>query len=537
MKYDVFISYSRQDYVDEHEVVKADSPVKAILDFLDAHQISYWFDKEGIYKGSEFVEVIANAIADSKMMLFVSSEHSNESIYTAGEIFEAIENNQLIIPIKIDGSKYNKKFKLLLNPLDYIDFSKNDALTDLLKAVENEKARIAKIEADEALRREELKKREWKKSVKHEIQEQANELQKHKETRNALLESIYKKLRSIDITKKQCPICESKVDIEADYCQACGWFFPSLSEIEGMDIEVDKSALILAKSRWENKETTINKETISCLESKNKDLETQIGSQKVKINSLTQKLESCKKENETLRGQTKSHSSLKSNIIKILIGCFLGFISCGLFFIIGGIILSDKKLNTDEQSVDSIIVSEPMTSSGVVVSNDEFVDLGLSVMWARCNLGASSPQESGGYYAWGEMDEKVEYSEENYSFQSGSSDISNTRYDVVTKTLGEDYRMPTREEMEELIFECEWTKFKLDGVDGMIVTGKNGNSIFIPHVGSNEESPEISYNMYWTSTRSIDGDAYALLISYCWKDIVPTKPYSGFPIRPVKIKD
>ncbi len=111
MKYDVFISYSRQDYVDEHEVVKADSPVKAILDFLDAHQISCWFDKEGIYSGSEFVEVIANAIADSKMMLFVSSEHSNESIYTAGEIFEAIENNKLIIPIKIDGSKYNKKFK------------------------------------------------------------------------------------------------------------------------------------------------------------------------------------------------------------------------------------------------------------------------------------------------------------------------------------------------------------------------------------------------------------------------------------------
>ena len=123
MKYDVFISYSRKDYVDEHEVVKVDSPVKAILDFLDAHQISYWFDKDGIYSGAEFVEVIANAIADSKMMLFVSSEHSNESIYTAGEIFEALENNQLIIPIKIDETKYNKKLRILLNPIDYIDFS------------------------------------------------------------------------------------------------------------------------------------------------------------------------------------------------------------------------------------------------------------------------------------------------------------------------------------------------------------------------------------------------------------------------------
>jgi hypothetical protein len=151
MKYDVFISYSRQDYVDDHEVVKVDSPVKAILDFLDAHQISCWFDKEGIYSGSEFVEVIANAIADSKMMLFVSSEHSNESIYTAGEIFEAIENNQLIIPIKIDGSKYNKKFKLLLNPLDYIEFSKIDAFAKLLKTIKKENVRIAQIDSDEAI--------------------------------------------------------------------------------------------------------------------------------------------------------------------------------------------------------------------------------------------------------------------------------------------------------------------------------------------------------------------------------------------------
>lgn len=276
MKYDVFISYSRKDYVDEHEVVKVDSPVKAILDFLDAHQISYWFDKDGIYSGSEFVEVIVNAIADSKMMLFVSSEHSNESIYTAGEIFEAIENNQLIIPIKIDGSKYNKKFKILLNPLDYIDITKADAFSDLLKAIDVEKTRIAKIEQDEALRREELKKREWRKSVKLEIQEQANELLKLKETRNALLESIYKKLRSIDQTKKQCPVCESKVDIEVDYCPACGWFFPSLSEIEGMDVEVDKSVLILAQSRWEKKGnigTKFSEDTVDSLQKEIKTLE------------------------------------------------------------------------------------------------------------------------------------------------------------------------------------------------------------------------------------------------------------------------
>ena len=325
MKYDVFISYSRKDYVDEHEVVKADSPVKTILEFLDEHQITYWFDKEGIYSGSEFVEVIANAIADSKMMLFISSTHSNESIYTAGEIFEAIENQQLIIPIKIDDSKYNKKFKLLLNPLDYIDYSKSDAFSNLLKAIEVEQVRIEKLEQEQALRREELQKREWRKSVKTEVLEQANELYKLTDTRKALLESIYKKLRSIDIIQKQCPVCESKLDIDAEYCKTCGWSFPTLSGIDCLGIEPDKSALILAKSRWESKEkqaSTIDNETISFLQTQNEDLSAQISQQKVKINSLSQKLESYKKEIETLRGQTNSRFSLKKSAI-LLVACMI----------------------------------------------------------------------------------------------------------------------------------------------------------------------------------------------------------------------
>ena len=98
-KYDVFVSYSRKDYVDSYGNIIEDSPVKAIIEFLEQNQITYWFDKEGIYSGREFVELISEAINVSKIMLFVSSEHSNSSIYTTGEIFEAIECNRLIIPI------------------------------------------------------------------------------------------------------------------------------------------------------------------------------------------------------------------------------------------------------------------------------------------------------------------------------------------------------------------------------------------------------------------------------------------------------
>ena len=75
MKYDVFVSYSRKDYVDDNGIVIEDSPVKAIIDFLNQNQISYWFDKDGVYSGREFIELIAEAITNSKMMLFVSSKN------------------------------------------------------------------------------------------------------------------------------------------------------------------------------------------------------------------------------------------------------------------------------------------------------------------------------------------------------------------------------------------------------------------------------------------------------------------------------
>ena len=260
MKYDVFISYSRKDYVDENENVLSDSPVKAILDFLDEKEITYWVDKKGLYKGTGFVAVISDAIAESKMMLFLSSVNSNESIYTAGEIHEAINCNKLIIPVRIDESEYNKKFRILVNPLDYIDYSKADAFADLLKAIEHEKEKIAKVQEKETARREELKTREWRKAVEEEVEEQVAEFNKLRETRKALLQSIIKKY---DIKNKKCPVCGSETEVEVEYCKTCGWFFPALSEVEfnGLNVEVDKSALKLARSIWDSKKKTSEENT------------------------------------------------------------------------------------------------------------------------------------------------------------------------------------------------------------------------------------------------------------------------------------
>lgn len=146
-KYDVFISYSRKDYVMNDEVIPG-NPISAIQEMFDKNGIKYWFDKEVIYGGEEFVEVIADAIANSKMLVFVSSVHSNESVYTAGEILEALDGKKLIIPVRIDDCSYNKKFRILLRPFDFIDYKAqpNTALTDLLRTVSKEKVRKSMLD-------------------------------------------------------------------------------------------------------------------------------------------------------------------------------------------------------------------------------------------------------------------------------------------------------------------------------------------------------------------------------------------------------
>lgn len=305
MKYDVFVSYSRKDYVDDNGNVIEDSPVKAIIDFLNQNQISYWFDKDGVHSGREFIELIAKAITNSKMMLFVSSKNSNASIYTTGEIFEAIENKRLIIPIKIDDSTYNSKFRLLIRPLDYIDYSDSDAFKDLLRAIEKEKETIACKEQEEAKIRRKKELEENKKTVKKEIQEYANEVHKLMIKRQTLLDTIYNKQRSINISEKECPVCQSKNRLKNDYCQTCGWYFPPLSNIENCEVAIDSSALIMARANWNTVEASYEYKTAyEVLKKENQelmqtidDLKTQLRNSGAKISSYRNKIAELEKVN------------------------------------------------------------------------------------------------------------------------------------------------------------------------------------------------------------------------------------------------
>ena len=135
----------------------------------------------------------------------------------------------------------------------------------------------------------------------------------------------------------------------------------------------------------------------------------------------------------------------------------------------------------------------------------EYVDLGLSVKWATCNVGADNPEDYGHYFAWGETSPKEEYTEENCStYEKEMSDISgNAEYDAATANWGDRWRMPTKAEQQELLNSCTWTWIRQNGVNGYNVKGPNGNSIFLPAAGVRDGSSlnfAGSGGYYWSST-------------------------------------
>ena len=174
------------------------------------------------------------------------------------------------------------------------------------------------------------------------------------------------------------------------------------------------------------------------------------------------------------------------------------------------------------------------------INGHEYVDLGLpsGLKWATCNVGATKPEGYGGYYAWGETEEKEDYCWETYEWCNGSSSTM-TKYcthsnygtvdnktvldledDVAHVKWGGSWRMPTAEELLELIDNCAWMWTTLNGVKGCRLTSKiNGNTIFFPAAGDFYLGTEI-YNVglhggYWTSTirDDLNSSAYGLIFA------------------------
>jgi len=183
-----------------------------------------------------------------------------------------------------------------------------------------------------------------------------------------------------------------------------------------------------------------------------------------------------------------------------------------------------------------------------------YVDLGLSVKWAKCNLGANKPEEFGDYFEWGCLSPQNENKEvrRNTNFDSKYNTADGKKVlcpedDAATCLLGMPWRMPTLEEITELKEKCEWKESSLNGVQGCRVIGPNGNSIFLPLAGSYDWGRGIprpyksGYGAYWSSSSYIHNfvfdNSWYLSIHRGKPDVNHYVRAMVYPIRPVMIED
>ncbi len=194
----------------------------------------------------------------------------------------------------------------------------------------------------------------------------------------------------------------------------------------------------------------------------------------------------------------------------------------------------------------------------------DYVDLGLpsGILWATCNVGANYPEDYGNYYAWGEIETKINYS----AFSRGeytwgvldtekTPDCGMTKYnqtdgkmiidaadDAATANWGGQWRMPTPDEIEELENKCTWVWTTINNVNGCKIVGPNGKSIFLPAAGNyfrTEHEDEGKSGYYWSSSLSwgYGHPYYAATLEFTsyspYSNVDFNVRYKGMSVRPV----
>lgn len=230
----------------------------------------------------------------------------------------------------------------------------------------------------------------------------------------------------------------------------------------------------------------------------------------------------------------------------------------------------DGKLSIVDITQLVSIINES-SNSPVNSNGHQYVDLGLpsGTLWATCNVGALAPEEFGNYYAWGETATKDVYSWETYEWCSGtvcnSSNNTLTKYcleggygsldnktilelddDVAHAKWGGDWRIPTEEEVLELLNNCDSKWETVNGVKGRTFTGSNGKSIFLPAAGTKEKAEYYSGDgQYWTSSLGTSGghstnakhmEFTKSSIELFEGELYGTLRYYGLTVRPVITK-
>ena len=502
MKYDIFISYSRKDF----------KVVSKIAQKVSDAGYSVWMDVDGIESGDEFKSKIAFAIKNSKLFLFFSSLASNKSEWTIKEVNYAVKKKIPIIPIRLDNADYNDSVDFELAGLDFIQY--DDALgIDFV---------IQKLM------------RSLEKKVKPSIKKNVSV---NKET---LLSSCTVTLDNGGVSK------DVKVTGGNDAAKNTGKIVLAVLVIvvfgciifalgnntsKQRDASHVQDSLAIVKRQFEDSIAKIKYEQFrkdSIAE------QTRLENERKQREAERIAAENKRKEAERIAAENKRKETER--------------------------IAAENKRKETERIAAEKRKKQQLQAKKTIIKAHEAIDLGLpsGIKWATCNVGANSPEEYGGYYAWGETEEKSNYYWSTYKWCNGSKKTmtkycTNSYYGTVdNKTVldpeddvahvkwGGSWRMPTEAEREELWNKCSWTRTTQNGVNGYKVTGPNGNSIFLPAAGYRFDTAVFNRGTsgyYWSSSLGgyscnyafslyFNVDSYFDLNGYC-------RRYDGISVRPV----
>ncbi len=547
MQYDVFISYARKDYEDlQTKEIIPGNIVSRIKQLLDDNKLTYWFDEAGIYSGDQFAGVIADAIEQSTVFLYISTTASNDSKWTINEIATAKHMDKKIIPFRYDESKYNKSILMYLAPLDHIEYPKNKdkAFGQLIASIKTYKHTLELAEQESRRAAEIAKQREQEK-----LEKQKQELEKQLRIQeiNKQLETLYTEIQkkqqeraSIDIVldglEKQRTNMENELafltgkassyePIEEDVVVVPGWkatlssiwettkrhmrrlYRFLLATIAGIAI-LFGIILSLPSVRYTPEEMYQRGNTYSKKGNIKKTIRwyrkaAEQGHAEAQANMGLYSIQGIGVDCDTIQAVEWYQKAAEKGhaVAQYILGDFYyngvgvtpdtiqavewyrkaaeqGHTSAqhmmGIAYENGyGIECSEptaiewyrkaaKGTGSAQEEAKNALARLHALADGEA-NGHEYVDLGLSVKWATCNVGASSPSIFG---------ESVEWEKKH--------------------NWGDGWRKPTRNEMDELIKKCNWKWTTLNNQTGYSVEGPNGNRIFLP-------VSKISGSTYWSS--------------------------------------
>ncbi|MCR5408630.1 MAG: hypothetical protein K6E61_05960 [Bacteroidales bacterium] len=214
--------------------------------------------------------------------------------------------------------------------------------------------------------------------------------------------------------------------------------------------------------------------------------------------------------------------------------CHLDYLFSIVLFV--ALLISCK--STDEINNNN---SDGQNDKGVLCPDNHHphsIDMGLSVKWSCCNVGASKPEEFGDYYAWGETETKDYYDPTNYKWNTNyyQSTLGDND-DAACVNWGKSWKMPTGEEFTQLINNCSWEWGAYNDINGYFVKNpKNNNTIFLPAAGSavgQEYSNVGEIGKYWSSSMMNAHDPWEVWISASGVSIYGLSPCWGHSVRPV----